>query len=179
MLIGSAITKRFGSSGLFSGTIIAYDDVEKLYLVRYLDGDVEELTSNEVLSMLLKEQPQAQPQKIAQLQGRRRQRCGQDSSSKKSYRQRDDLAQQHKEKSSYAKYFGIENESSTDLETEKTIDFSSGERIEYLFNDGKGSTGWCCGSILQLSRWSRWCVNQPRSDRLGTLLHHCRFVGGM
>ena len=53
-LIGSAVAKQSDNSGVSSGTIVAYDAAKKTYLVRYLDGPVEELTNSELKPMLMK-----------------------------------------------------------------------------------------------------------------------------
>ena len=51
--IGRSVRKAFPPRGrMFDGTVVAYDPVEKLYMVRYQDGDEEELSLAELRAVL-------------------------------------------------------------------------------------------------------------------------------
>lgn len=121
-LIGSAVAKQSDNSGVSSGTIVAYDAAKKTYLVRYLDGPVEELTNSELKPMLMKApQKQKEQSKPKPKPKPKKRNWGSD-------------------------------------EARSELQFAPNERIEYLFNDGEGSIGWCCGSVARASQWKHWCV---------------------
>ena len=52
-LIGRNVRKNFPGHGMFRGEILSFDAPEQLYLVKYEDGDTEELSPAEVKAILL------------------------------------------------------------------------------------------------------------------------------
>ena len=42
--LGTTFQKKFGRDGTFVGTLVSFDEVQDLYLIRYDSDDVEELT---------------------------------------------------------------------------------------------------------------------------------------
>ena len=53
-LIGAAVLRRFDGHGVFSGTVVEYDDSTG-FRVQYSDGDAEDLTLRELRALLLRE----------------------------------------------------------------------------------------------------------------------------
>ena len=56
-LLGCRVAKSFGSLGIFEGTITGFDPQTQWFFVSYDDGDEEEYALNDIMQMLVKEEP--------------------------------------------------------------------------------------------------------------------------
>ena len=53
----------------------------------------------------------------------------------------------------------LEASSSSDEESDtqsEAVAMHTGQRLEYLFNDSTGQSGFCCGTIARAAKWPGW-----------------------